>query len=169
MGEGRGMLTSTMQHSGDTMTRTASGWIMSRSRKWWENRWELPAHCRHVQIWHKNLCLCSTYVNYHRTLVKAVGDFFNDFWAFLGLFFWLIRWIWHLARMTITSVTFRWLEMVHYPLLLNWLKWYSTQVILSFSLHLIFGLIGSYLIWRLYSILEGHLPSYRYLVLWTLL
>ena len=44
-----------------------------------------------------------------------------------------------------------------------------TQVILSFSLHLIFGLIGSYLIWRLYSILEGHLPSYWYLVLWTLL
>ena len=43
-----------------------------------------------------------------------------------------------------------------------------TQVILSFSL-LIFGLIGSYLIWRLYSILEEHLPSYWYLVLWTLL
>ena len=69
---------------------------------------------------------------------------------------------------------------------MRWLRWFYficfivfislvipclqvTQVILSFSLHLIFGLIGSYLIWRLYSILEGHFPSYRYLVLWTLL
>ena len=43
------------------------------------------------------------------------------------------------------------------------------SVALFLSLSLIFGLIGSDLIWRLYSILEGHFPSYRYLVLWTLL
>ena len=43
------------------------------------------------------------------------------------------------------------------------------SVALFLSLYLIFGLIGSYPIWRLYSILEGHFPFYWYLILWTLL
>ena len=43
------------------------------------------------------------------------------------------------------------------------------SVALSISLHFIFGLIGSYLIWGLYFILEEHFPSYRYLALWILL
>jgi hypothetical protein len=34
MGKGRGALTSAMRHSGGTTTRTASGWIMKRCRKW---------------------------------------------------------------------------------------------------------------------------------------
>ena len=53
-----------------------------------------------------------------------------------------------------------------YDSILSYLwPYFFLSVALSLSLHLIFGLIGSYLIQRLYSILEGHLPSYRYLVL----
>ena len=61
-------------------------------------------------------------------------------------------------------VVMRWFYFIHF---ISMSSNYSSHIIVS--LHLIFGLIGSYLIWRLYSILEGHLPSYRYLVLWTLL
>ena len=57
-----------------------------------------------------------------------------------------------------------------YDSILSYLwPYFFLPVALSLSLHLIFDLIGSYLIWRLYSILEGHFLSYRYLVLWTLL
>jgi len=59
----------------------------------------------------------------HPFLFSADREFFDDFWAFLSLFF---RWIRHLARMTvITSVTYRRFRMACYMLLPNWSKWHS--------------------------------------------
>ena len=71
---------------------------------------------------HENIHLGYFYViHYHKILVKMLGYFFFcKFWAFLGLFFWLLRWIQHLARMTgyISAIQ-------DGPLLPNWLKWDS--------------------------------------------